>query len=413
MEWKLELSLWTRTILTRGSEFHMDWISWSQIWSTKSTTTTSRRLLRRSRKIFRWKRMCLLLQADQRLKQNHEDIPLLAHLQELCLLDERNGFRSSWKQQGHPTNPTNTKNSIIKNKETRGWATVHPGDRKRCSKKMLCLVAKAPNTQQERWDPWMDQNQSCVSMLVKIEEEDQTRTGRPVGGQESTSVEELDIHWLQSARIVTCSCERSRKFPRFRARQEDRKSSSSREAFQADLQQSNVYNPFSNNSKEIIRELGNVELFELCETVPKVQCSRCLLYWNQGMICCTCEQFLVESESRRKFHKLRLDALSIPHYVIKKGRCQSTRKNWRTERVPYSLECVEEMLQKSWLSKCTLQRYSRPLSQRPSLSWITTPNWLDRAKVHRDGRTGKTKSHVPLLYRGIQEIPRTMVSHRE
>ena len=58
----------------------MDWISWSRTWSTKSTTTTSRRPLRP-----RWKRMYLLLQADQRLKQSHEDLPLLAHPQELCL----------------------------------------------------------------------------------------------------------------------------------------------------------------------------------------------------------------------------------------------------------------------------------------------------------------------------------------
>ena len=43
-------------------------------------------------------------------------------------------------------------------------------------------------------------------------------------------------------------------------------------ALQADLQHNNVYNPFSEYSKEMIRELGNVELFELCETVPKVQC---------------------------------------------------------------------------------------------------------------------------------------------
>ena len=46
-----------------------------------------------------------------------------------------------------------------------------------------------------------------------------------------------------------------------------------RAALQADLQQNNVYNPFSENSKEMIRELGNVELFELCETTPKVPCS--------------------------------------------------------------------------------------------------------------------------------------------
>ena len=46
-----------------------------------------------------------------------------------------------------------------------------------------------------------------------------------------------------------------------------------REALQADLQQKNAYNPFSDESKAIIRDMGNVELFELCETIPKVQCS--------------------------------------------------------------------------------------------------------------------------------------------
>ena len=45
------------------------------------------------------------------------------------------------------------------------------------------------------------------------------------------------------------------------------------EAFQTDLQQNNVYNPFSDDSKAMIREMDNVELFELCETIPKVQCS--------------------------------------------------------------------------------------------------------------------------------------------
>ena len=48
-----------------------------------------------------------------------------------------------------------------------------------------------------------------------------------------------------------------------------------RQAFQADLQQNNVYIPFSDESKVMIREMGNVELFELCETIPKVHCSEC------------------------------------------------------------------------------------------------------------------------------------------
>ena len=98
-----------------------------------------------------------------------------------------------------------------------------------------------------------------------------------------------------------------------------------RRALQADLQQNNAYNPFSEESKAMIREMGNVELFELRETIPKVQCSECLLSWNQGIVHCNCGHLLRESESSQHFNQWRLDALSIPHYVIKKGRPRGAR----------------------------------------------------------------------------------------
>ena len=87
----------------------------------------------------------------------------------------------------------------------------------------------------------------------------------------------------------------------------------------------------------MVRELGNVELFELCETIPKVQFSHCLFYWNQGMVHCTCGQFLVESESRRKFNKLRLDALSTPRHVVKKGPNHGARPSKTKERTEYHM----------------------------------------------------------------------------
>ena len=61
------------------------------------------------------------------------------------------------------------------------------------------------------------------------------------------------------------------------------------------LQQTNAYNPFSDKSKKMIQDMGNVELFELCETIPKVHCSECLLCWNQGIVYCTCGHLLRES----------------------------------------------------------------------------------------------------------------------
>ena len=135
-------------------------------------------------------------------------------------------------------------------------------------------------------------------MLVppKIEE-DQTRTGRPV------KVEEHDIDF----RVPGLSHAVVKEAAHLRVQELVKKVESHphREALEADLQQNNVCNPFSNNSKAMVRELGNVELFELCETVPKVQCSHCLLYWNQGIVYCTCGQCLIYSESRRKFIEQR------------------------------------------------------------------------------------------------------------
>ena len=72
-------------VKTRGSEFLMPWTNWSQTWSTRSTTTTSRRHLQRRRKYLR-------LQADPRLKQNREDFQLLAHLQDCTYSCQKNGL---------------------------------------------------------------------------------------------------------------------------------------------------------------------------------------------------------------------------------------------------------------------------------------------------------------------------------
>ena len=156
-----------------------------------------------------------------------------------------------------------------------------------------------------------------------------------MGGQESTQVEEIDIDF----RVPGLSHAVVKEADSCRIQELVRKIENHphREALHADLQQKNVYNPFSNNSKVMICGLGNVELFELCETVPKVQCSHCLLNWNLGIVYCICGQFLVDSESRRKFDKLRLDALSIPHYVIKKGRCHGARYGKTEEQKEYHL----------------------------------------------------------------------------
>ena len=98
-----------------------------------------------------------------------------------------------------------------------------------------------------------------------------------------------------------------------------------RHALQRDLQQNKNYNPFTTTSKKTIQDMGNVELFELFQTDPETQCKACLSYWSKGIVYCTCGHLLKETVANRGFIEYTLDLLSIPEYVIKKGRSHGHR----------------------------------------------------------------------------------------
>ena len=96
---------------------------------------------------------------------------------------------------------------------------------------------------------------------------------------------------------------------------------SNRHALQRDLQQSHSFNPFSPESKQMIHEVGNIELCELLDREPKTQCKVCLSYWDIGIVYCTCGHFLRKgTEENKKFVQYTMDLRSIPNYYIKKGR---------------------------------------------------------------------------------------------
>ena len=188
-----------------------------------------------------------------------------------------------------------------------------------------------------------------------------------------------------------------------------------REALQADLQQNNVYNPFSNNWKAMIRELGNVELFELCETVPKVQCPHCLLHWNQGIVYCICGQFLVDSESRRKCNKLRLDALSIPKQVIKKGRSHGARHGKTEEQKEYHIAwnawkrcCKKVDSQGGHFTGIHYQFLRDPVYRESQLA----VGWTEQ-KCKEWDELAQERPYISSHSRGNEKIPRTMVSYFE
>ena len=117
--------------------------------------------------------------------------------------------------------------------------------------------------------------QSCVPVSVELVDKDedtdenvdadQTRTERPVSGQSCTQLEKIDIDF----RVPGMSHAVVKEAENFDVQELVKKIESHphRQALQADLQQNNAYNPFSEKSKKMLKNMG-----ELCETIPEVQC---------------------------------------------------------------------------------------------------------------------------------------------
>ena len=84
-----------------------------------------------------------------------------------------------------------------------------------------------------------------------------------------------------------------------------------RQALQSDLQQRQQFNPFSKESKDMIRAAVNIELCELLDVQPKAQCKVYLSYWDIGIVYCTCGHFLRNgTEENKKFVQYTMDLLS-------------------------------------------------------------------------------------------------------
>ena len=103
----------------------------------------------------------------------------------------------------------------------------------------------------------------CV-LTRKHVENDQTSTGRPV------TVDQKEEHKIDfSVPGLSHAVVKEAEHLRVQELVQRIENHPHRALLQADLQQNNVYNPFSKHSK--------------CETTPKVQCYQRFLCWNQGI----------------------------------------------------------------------------------------------------------------------------------
>ena len=99
-----------------------------------------------------------------------------------------------------------------------------------------------------------------------------------------------------------------------------------KQAVQNDLDQKQSFNAFSAESKKAIKESGNIEISEIVNTEPKLQCNFCLNHCNPGIIYCVCGRLMArDSVENRKYMSSTLDSFSIANFYIRKDRPRGHR----------------------------------------------------------------------------------------
>ena len=68
---------------------------------------------------------------------------------------------------------------------------------------------------------------------------------------------------------------------------------------------------FSQESKDLITEIGNNEIFEFYETSSTRRCPDCALYWEIGTVYCTCGKCMQPTAMNRQYNKDRYDSLFV------------------------------------------------------------------------------------------------------
>ena len=76
-----------------------------------------------------------------------------------------------------------------------------------------------------------------------------------------------------------------------------------KKSFLQDLNKTDKINKFSQESQKLIADMNNTEIFEHREASSKRQCPDCSLYWEIGIVYCTCRRCLKPLESTKKQDK--------------------------------------------------------------------------------------------------------------
>ena len=91
------------------------------------------------------------------------------------------------------------------------------------------------------------------------------------------------------------------------------------------MSQKQEINKFSEKSQQLLADMNQTEIFELCENSAKHQCPDCNAFSEIEIIYCSCGRNLKYSRSPATLQKTNCDFTSIPGFVNKKNSSQGPK----------------------------------------------------------------------------------------
>ena len=179
-----------------------------------------------------------------------------------------------------------------------------------------------------------------------------------------------------------------------------------------DLSWTQKINKFSKESQDLIADLNNTEIFELCENSSKQQCPDCNAYWEIEIIYCSYGRDMKSTRSPTEFDQDNRDVTSIPGYVIKKNSSRGA-KHGPSERQKMYYQ-AKEMLEKAHQGKhgrhpTILSRWYADESYRTSLSAI---GWREHHMMLYDRIAVEKHIYVATRAERVQNSKRWILTTR-
>ena len=184
-------------------------------------------------------------------------------------------------------------------------------------------------------------------------------------------------HWLQSTTTVTHSCNGSRTSPSSRTRQKDRNSSSS-SSTSCRLAAEQCLQPMQEKFEGVDPRIGWCGVIRVVRNYTK-----CTMFSMSSFLesrnCVLHLRTVFDWQRIQKKVQQTTTGCTLYPELRDKERMKSWCSTWQNR----STKSIPPGLEESRLSRWKFYRCSRSISQRSSLSWITTRNRMDRTKVKR------------------------------